>query len=205
MVNSRAKVLGIAVFCITVILLMGVLGGPSNAIDDAIVRSLAEWRAANPGMEELAASITHVGGGAVLLTASGLASIGLLVRKRYRDTILLLLATAGGRLMIELIKLIVERPRPSFEEHPVYTTNHAFPSGHAGNTTMTFLAMAWFCSPPEYRRTNLVIGAVGAVLVGLTRPVLGVHWPSDILAGWALGVAWVAILVRFSERGAAPA
>ncbi len=181
------------------------MGGATNAFDSNVVGALAEVRSQRPEFEAALASLTHLGGGVTLIGAATLGALALLLRKQFRECLFLILSTVGARFMIELVKFVVERPRPAFDEHPVYTTNFSFPSGHAGNSMATFLALAWFLSPPEQRKPMMVVGVCASLVIGMTRPVLGVHWPSDIIAGWAFGALWVWLMVKISERGAGAA
>lgn len=105
-------------------------------------------------------------------------------------------------MAVELTKLVVERSRPDVIPYTVSVTSFSFPSGHAANSMITFLSLAFILTPQEYRRRS-VMGAVAAsVVVGATRPMLGVHWPSDVMAGWAFGILWVTIcLALVSRRG----
>jgi undecaprenyl-diphosphatase len=112
-----------------------------------------------------------------------------------------------GRIGIEVIKLVVDRARPSLEEHPVVVHSQSFPSGHAGNSMITFLALALFVAPERWRVPAVTVAVMAAIAMGATRPLLGVHWPSDVLAGWIYGaavalVAWWWLRRRNARNGA---
>ena len=76
----------------------------------------------------------------------------------------------------------------------------SFPSGHAANSMITFLALALILAPARYRAAAIAAATAASVLIGSTRPLLGVHWPSDVVGGWAFGIAWVVIGVELSRR-----
>ncbi len=106
----------------------------------------------------------------------------------------------GGRIAIEVLKLAIDRPRPAFGPHPVEVHSLSFPSGHAGNSMITFLAIAMIAIPERWRGRAVAIALSSSIAVGLTRPFLGVHWPSDVIGGWVLGIGWVVALAALSRR-----
>ena len=105
----------------------------------------------------------------------------------------------GGRLVVELLKLAVDRPRPSFDPQPVAVSSLSFPSAHAANSMITFLTVALLIIPVRYRGMAVTAAISLSAAVGLTRPYLGVHWPSDVIGGWAFGTAWAVSLVAASH------
>jgi undecaprenyl-diphosphatase len=97
------------------------------------------------------------------------------------------------RIALDGLKLLIDRTRPSFDLHPVLTHSSSFPSGHSGNTMAIFLTVALVAAPRQYRLAAVVSALLASLIVGVTRPFLGVHWPSDVVGGWALG-AGIAII-----------
>ena len=81
------------------------------------------------------------------------------------------------------------------------THSSSFPSGHAGNTMAVFLSVALIAAPPAWRRSAVILAIGLSVAIGLTRPYLGVHWPSDVIGGWSLGIVIALIAWRIAERG----
>ena len=120
--------------------------------------------------------------------------------RRWRSAISLALIVLGGRIAVEALKLAIERPRPHFSPYPVEIASLSFPSGHAANSMITFLALALIVAPARYRAAAVAAATSASVLIGSTRPLLGVHWPSDVVGGWAFGIAWVVIGVELSRR-----
>ncbi len=179
--------------------------GEARWFDESILLALRTGDPADPiGPRWLEASvmdITALGGFAVLALVTLMAVGYLLVVKRWGDAVMLLCATIGGTLISEGLKVGFNRPRPDLVAHIVETTSMSFPSGHAMLSAVTYLTLGALIARTQERRRlrGYVLG--GAILVtlliGLTRIYLGVHWPTDVLAGWCLGAAW-ALLCWFA-------
>ncbi|WP_241657366.1 phosphatase PAP2 family protein [Aurantiacibacter suaedae] len=177
--------------------------GETHAFDIAILETLREPGNAaqliGPGwLQSVATDITALGGVTVLALVSALAIAFLLLRGRWRQAIFTTLATAGGAVMGSLLKGLFARSRPEVVPHLVEVTSLSFPSGHSLNSAIVYLTLAVMIARSFTDRTSRVFTvAVAVVLVlaiGCTRVVLGVHYPTDVLAGWTLGAAW-ALLV----------
>jgi len=178
------------------------LEGDTRAFDESILMALREpGDAGNPiGPEWLAdmmADLTALGGIAVLtLLVAGVGFYLLSVGKR--GTALLVGGAVGsGAILSALLKLGFDRPRPDLVAHLSHAYSSSFPSGHAMLSAVTYLTLGVLLARAhERRRTKIIVMTYGVtltVLIGLSRIYLGVHWPTDVLAGWALGAAWAAI------------
>lgn len=154
--------------------------------------------------EDLAAIarfVTALGGWEVLLPMSGLAAAWLLWKRDWRDAVLVLAAPLGGRLMVELQKGWTDRLRPDAHEHLVAVQSLAFPSGHAANATIAFLTLALLLPRPGWPRILAVWAAAwAAIAIGASRVALGVHWPSDVIGGWAFGLFWTVLMLGLAGR-----
>lgn len=154
-------------------------------------------------VEELGRDFTALGGTGVLLLITALASSHLALRGKRRMALLVLLAVGGGFAASQGLKEIFDRPRPDLVPHlsHVYTTS--FPSGHSMMSAATYLTLAGLVARHEQlRRVKLLLLGSAALVtgvVGVSRVYLGVHWPSDVLAGWAAGALW-ALLWLMAER-----
>ena len=126
--------------------------------------------------------------------------IALIVTGRRRSAALLFVVVAGERLLLDGFKILLGRERPEIALHPVETHSFSFPSGHAANTMTVLVAMALFALPQRHRRWSVPLAIVLAALVGLTRPWLGVHWPSDVLGGWMLAALVIFAALWADER-----
>lgn len=147
-----------------------------------------------PWMEEMGRDITALGGFTVL-TGLTVAALGLmLLYGRPRLALLTLAAIAGGMQASALLKSLFGRPRPDLVPHGVLVTSASFPSGHAMMAAVVYLTLGVMLARTQTsRKVRLYIVSLSviiALLVGCSRVYLGVHWPTDVLAGWMLGGAW---------------
>ena len=175
-------------------------GGFNFAPDADLVRSLVLYREGRPGLTQALVWLTQLGGAMFLIPFTLV--VAALVWWRSRDFARvgwLLVTIMGGRGAVELLKWTTNRPRPSFEEHPVTVASQAFPSGHAANSMVAYLAIALFALPARWRGPGAVAAVALSLMIGATRPILGVHWPTDVLGGWLFGAAWTWFLWRWFE------
>ena len=196
--------ISIAVPAFLVIALCLWLGGPASAYDPALLSQIIATT--KGGTASVAAWITEAGGSMMLVPVALAGAVWLAWKRETQRALFLLGCALGGRMAVELVKLLVERHRPEIVPYPVHVSSFSFPSGHAANSMITFLALALVVAPPAHRRPAVVAAIASSLLIGSTRPVLGVHWPSDVVAGWAFGILWVtqcvALVSRRGETGA---
>lgn len=138
--------------------------------------------------------LTALGSHAVVLLI-GLAAVAYLALLRERTAILLLgVSLLGGIALGAGLKLVFARPRPELVAHLADTCTASFPSGHAMLSAIAYLTLAGLLARVQprasLRRYVLAVGIALTVLVGASRIYLGVHWPSDVVAGWCFGAAW---------------
>ncbi len=126
-----------------------------------------------------------------VLPVDMLVLIMLLRRRRWGDVLFWGLAVGGAALLNLTAKQAFARIRPELWLSIAPETTYSFPSGHAMASTALATALLVLLWPTSWRWIVLGIGAVFVVLVGLSRVYLGVHYPSDVLAGWAASTAWV--------------
>jgi len=112
---------------------------------------------------------------------------------------------AGGFGAVTVLKDIVGRPRPALVPHLVPVNSLSFPSGHAADSAIVYITLALIAGsglPSRVARHFLLAAALSlAAIIGLTRLYLGVHWPSDVVVGWAFGLGW-AVLGKYVARRA---
>jgi undecaprenyl-diphosphatase len=176
-----------------------VLEGETRSFDRAILLGLrTSGDLSDPigpvWFEEMARDITSLGGFAILGLLT-LVVIGYLVMAHKRATALLILGSVGGGLLLStLLKNLFERARPDLVPHATEVYTASFPSGHAMLSAVTYLTLGSLLTRVHAeRRLKLYVLTVAiliSVLVGLSRVYLGVHWPTDVLAGWCVGAAW---------------
>jgi undecaprenyl-diphosphatase len=144
---------------------------------------------------ELAGAVTHLGTYPTVVAFALLGLVALLGRGESRRALLLSLLVTTGPLFVELQKTWFGRLRPHDQEHLVVVQSYAFPSGHSANAMLIWLGLALLAVEGPRVRPLAIAGALLiAFLVGLSRIVLGVHWPSDVVGGWALALFWLLLL-----------
>lgn len=168
-----------------------------NGLETALMEQMAAVRASWPQLTRLAVVLTTIGGAPITLAVAGAGSLWLLLNRAPGRAYLLAGSVLVERLLVDGLKETIGRPRPHLEFLP---HNLAFPSGHSANSMTAFVAAALLASSPRYRRAAVALGLVLSLVVGLTRIVLGVHWPSDVIGGWALGLLVVALALIVGER-----
>ncbi|MDZ5458772.1 phosphatase PAP2 family protein [Azohydromonas lata] len=173
--------------------------GELHTLDRAIL--LAMRNPADPSdplgprwFEEFMRDLTGLGGHGVLgLVLLAVCSYLLLAGLR-RTAASVLASSLSGMLLSWLLKGLFDRPRPDLVPHGAYVLSPSFPSGHAMLSALVYLTLAALVARQlPHRRLRLHVVCVAVVLtllVGISRVYLGVHWPSDVLAGWAVGAAW---------------
>ncbi len=149
------------------------------------VRDGGVGRHVTPAMR-IASAVGGTGGRLVLL---GLALLALVAGRQGRRAAWLAGTVAGGTLLNLALKQIFAAPRPDLLPHLDMVTTYSFPSGHAAGNMMFFGALAMLGG----RRWGYASAAMAIALIGISRVWLGVHWPSDVLAGWVEGLGWLAL------------
>ncbi len=157
--------------------------------------------------EEMGRDFTALGGVGVL-TLIGLGALGyLMLSRRYRTALFTLAAVSGGLLLSTLLKLGFSRPRPELVSHGAEVYTASFPSGHSMMAAVTYLTLAGLLAriQPNLRLKAylMLVAVIVTLIVGVSRVYLGVHWPTDVLAGWTAGAAWAALcwlLARWLQR-----
>lgn len=156
--------------------------------------------------------VTSLGSVAVL-TLITIVVIGyLLVVRQAQMALFVFVSIAGGQVLGSLLKLGVDRPRPDIVPHLAKVHTLSFPSGHAMMSAVVYLTLGALLAQTLPDRTTriyvLCIAVLATLIVGLSRLYLGVHWPSDVAAGWCAGAAWAMLCwlaARWARRRTATA
>jgi undecaprenyl-diphosphatase len=144
----------------------------------------------------VARALSTIGSQKVLIPLVAVVAIVVVARRALEPAVLLVVIWAGAIELYALAKHVVGRPRPPMHLWLTSASSTAFPSGHATQSLSTFAALALVAavvvSTP--RRPALAVAAVIAAGVGCSRVYLGVHWATDVLAGWLAAACWVALI-----------
>ena len=188
--------------------------GDLHAFDETVLLALRQpGDLANPiggrALETAMRDLTALGGVTVLTLITVLILVYLFLRGQRATALLLSIAILGGQALSHMMKSVFSRPRPDLVPHGVEVATASFPSGHSMMAAVTYLTLAVILArtQPQLRIRVFLIAAASflAILVGVSRVFLGVHWPSDVLAGWSLGAAWalgVSLVARMlAQRG----
>jgi undecaprenyl-diphosphatase len=176
--------------------------GSTRTFDEAIILAMR-----TPGntavpvgplwFQEMVRDFTALGSTGVL-TFMVLAIAGFLAMTRKgQSALFVLLSVCGGVLISETMKWLYDRARPDVVPHGAEVYSASFPSGHSMMSAVVYLTLGALVAHTQtnrgVKRYILTLAVLLAVLVGLSRIYLGVHWPTDVLAGWALGGAWALV------------
>lgn len=179
-----------------------VFAGRTHAFDEQVMLLLRspEDRSQPLGprwLQEMMRDYTGLGSTGVLLVLVGIVAGFLALIGKRGSAVLVVALTATGVALANLAKLGFERPRPDLVPHAVAVHSLSFPSQHALMSAVVYLTLgALIARTQERRNIKIYVMSVAMLLtalVGISRVYLGVHWPTDVLAGWALGAAWASL------------
>lgn len=159
------------------------------------------YSADHPWLRAAAVTVTMFGEWQLVVAVTVAVTIGtLIIRRAPKQALLFAAVVLVGRLLVQLQKTGIGRLRPEDREHLVPVKSLSFPSGHSANSMILCLAMAMLIVPLPHRRVAIPIAVAMSLIVGISRPMLGVHWPSDVIGGWSFGAAWVLTMAGLAER-----
>lgn len=171
-------------------------GGP---LDRGIYEAL--YAGHRPALAKTALVLTFLGEPTVLVSAGFFVAAWLWWKKNHRLSLVLLVIVLMGRAFAELQKYWIARARPDLEPHLVIVKTSSFPSGHATSSMIFYLTLALALTAGTRWHRLAATGAILlSLLIGTSRVMLGVHWPSDVIGGWAFGMFWVLVTLRLSKR-----
>lgn len=184
-----------AAVAMLIIALLGtvIYRGHQFAFDRALLLAMRGGEAAGapvgpPWLQQAMLDVTALGGGTVLVIVIALTSGYLAMRRLWLTMWLVLGGTISGSLAVALAKQLFARARPDLTDHLVTVSSASFPSGHAANSAIVYLTLATLIVQivEERGSRHFILGGAALVVtaVGCSRVYLGVHWPSDVLAGW---------------------
>jgi undecaprenyl-diphosphatase len=186
--------------------------GPLEAADHRAAAGLNSLVAGHAAAVSVVKAVTWLGSSGVLWTVTGTAAVVLAIRRRWRLAVYLLVAGAGALTLDPVLKALVGRLRPVVAHPIAYGTGDSFPSGHALGSIVCYGALYLVFLPAtggKWRRLFTVAIVTLIVAIGASRLLLGVHYLSDVLGAWALGITWLGVTAfafELSRRAAgAPA
>lgn len=169
----------------------------------ALDRLVYEWLyvSRDPILLPVGRFFTALGEPTILIAASVVAAAWLWIAGHRQLPFVFVAITMVGRGASELQKYWIARARPDLEAHLVVVKTSSFPSGHATSAMIFYLTIALILTQ-ETRWRGVAVGfaLLVAFLVGISRVMLGVHWPSDVIGGWAFGMLWVLLTLRLAQR-----
>ncbi len=182
-----------------------VRSGATQAFDVAVLRWMSEHQ--SPLLTQIAVELTHLGTGTVVFTIVAVAALFLWNTAHKHSARLLLAAVAGNLLVNNALKLVFSRPRPDVFPWQTTALSTSFPSGHAMSATVCYGTVAYLVARLQKRRWARALTLGGAtvliLLICATRLYLGVHYPSDVIAGILVGLAWAAFCMATLEASLA--
>lgn len=178
-----------------------VRSGSTLAFDEAVLRWVSEHR--TPTLEPVMLEITFLGTGTVVMMIVAVSGMFLWLTKHRYSALLLFVATAGSILLNHLLKAGFSRPRPQVFDWGTTAMSWSFPSGHAMSAAVVYGTVAYLSARLQQRHLHRVVtlgcAAVLIVLIAISRLYLGVHYPSDVIAGVIIGLAWAGFCMATLE------
>ena len=184
----------VVVACVWLAMLLFGRGPLDRSLEQAL------YVGGHPTLVPIARVFTFLGEPTVLVGGGFLLGAWLWHRRRGRFALGLLLVILVGRGLSEVQKYWIARARPTLEPHLVVVKTSSFPSGHATSSMIFYLTLAVTLTPRPWRRAAAAAATLLSLLVGASRVMLGVHWPSDVVGGWSFGLFWVLVTLRPAER-----
>jgi len=173
--------------------------GETQTLDSRIVLMLREPGDLNnpigsKNVEEAVRDITALGGTTLVIVVTLVSVLAFLFHKKRLHALVMAGVVLAAWGSSQATKALYGRPRPDLVPHEAYVYSASFPSGHSTMSTAAFLTLAMLVASLEPRRRSkalaYAVAAAFVVGVGFSRVYLGVHWPTDVLAGWCLGATW---------------
>jgi|SRR5579862_4514257 len=174
-----------------------VMEGDTGAIDQRLLLAMRQPDRSpigSPAMQDAARDVTALGGPVVLTLLTVITGGFLLLDGKKHMGWFVYGSVTGGLIVSWLLKDFYQRPRPDLVPHAAYVSTTSFPSGHSMMSAVTYLTLGALLARSQKRKSLkayfLLLAVVLTFLVGVSRVYLGVHWPTDVLAGWIAGASW---------------
>ena len=176
-----------------------VLERETQSLDTRVLLTIRQWH--TPFLDRLMVIITNIGNPLVLLVASLLLAAFLLWRKQRAETVTLAIAAIGALGLNTVLKNLFARARPELWQRTVAVNFYSFPSGHAMMSVVVFGIIGYLLAThvPRWRVAIALLTVLLVGAIGFSRLYFGVHWPTDIVAGYAAGTVWLVACILSLE------
>src|ERR1700722_10763215 len=178
------------------LLLVRLQWAPLESIDHHGAAGLNSLVAGHPAVVSVVKAVTWLGSSGVLWTLTGAAAVVLAIRRRWRLVVYLLVAGAGELTLDPVLKALVGRLRPVVAHPIAYGTGNSFPSGHSLGSIVCYGAILLVFVPAtrgRWRTAFITVITSLVALIGISRILLGVHYLSDVIGAWAVGITWLGV------------
>ena len=201
-IDTRRRLVPLAVVTVAalafalLLVLVGLRWAPLESADHTAAARINSLIAGHAALLAVVRAVTWLGSGGVLWTLIGAAVIAAAIRRRWRLAIYLLVTGAGELVLDPVLKSLVGRLRPVVAHPVAHGNGNSFPSGHALGSIVCYGALFLVFLPATrglWRRVFTAAVVTLITLIGVSRILLGVHYVSDVLGGWALGITWLGI------------
>lgn len=178
--------------CIALLVALGL----TQNIDTAVLQAI--HANSSPLLDTIVPIVTYKGEPVIVVAVAVVLSLLLMYKRRWTAATIVAGSVVGAASVNYIVKTIAVRARPELWERLVHETGYSFPSAHATASAALALAIVAILWYTRWRWLSVAIGAVYVLGIGFTRLYLGVHYTSDVLAGWCMAVAWVACIIVFA-------
>lgn len=193
---TAAVIVGLSATAVFGVFASFVERGVTQGFDERVLQWIEVRR--TPQLDEIMLEITTLGNGAVVMLMIAVASIFLWLTHHRWSVYILLVGVFGGQILNSTLKALFARERPSVVAAVDHVSSLSFPSGHAMAAMIAYGSIAYLIGrlepTPRLRRVTWTLAGIIILAIGISRMYLGVHYPSDILAGFIGGLAWIAFV-----------
>jgi undecaprenyl-diphosphatase len=168
-------------------------------LDSRILLSIHE-HVANPTLDDVVRVVTHAAGTFYIYLVVAVVAIGCLLARRTPETIIVVFGVLSAKVSNFILKHLIGRERPHLWHTLTPESTPSMPSGHAAGAAALACAAILLTWNTRWRWPVVVAAVTYALIIGFTRMYLGVHYPSDVLAGWMFGALWMALVWRLTGR-----
>jgi undecaprenyl-diphosphatase len=190
-----AVTIAAAIFAVLLVLVR-LRWAPLESVDHGAAARINNLVAGNSALVAVVKAVTWLGSDGVLWTVVGVAAVILAIRRRWRLAVYLLVTAAGALVLDPVLKSLVGRLRPVVAHPVAHGTGDSFPSGHSLGSIVCYGAILLVFLPAargRWRTGFITVTVTLIALIGVSRILLGVHYLSDVIGGWAIGITWLGI------------